>query len=274
MALAVERLARISLNSADPETLAHFYVDALGFSDIETGKPGACALALGTTRLELMRASGRPYPDDVAGSSPLFQHCAIATADMALAMVQLEKARGWKAISTSGPERLPKSSGGVVAFKFRDPEGHPLEFLEFPDMPAGDCAVLFLRIDHSAISIADTPRSIAFYESLGLGVGAHSLNVGPEQARLDATPDAEVEVTALDLPSGTKPHVELLCYRGAFHRDEPPPQLDDIAATRLVFAASADTLGRIRANHSDRLTAHDGPGLLLRDPDGHVIEIS
>lgn len=29
--------------------------------------------------------------------------------------------------------RLPESSGGVTAFKFRDPDGHPLELLAFPD---------------------------------------------------------------------------------------------------------------------------------------------
>ncbi len=40
---------------------------------------------------------------------------------------------GWTAISTDGPQRLPPSSGGVAAFKFRDPDGHPLELLAFPD---------------------------------------------------------------------------------------------------------------------------------------------
>ncbi len=32
----------------------------------------------------------------------------------------------------AGPERLPARSGGVSAFKFRDPDGHPLELLAFP----------------------------------------------------------------------------------------------------------------------------------------------
>ena len=83
---------------------------------------------------------------------------------------------GWTAISIDGPQRLPASSGGVSAFKFRDPDGHPLELLAFPDgaWPAhwqarsnGDLA---LGIDHSAISVSDSARSIAFYEALGLRV--------------------------------------------------------------------------------------------------------
>ena len=39
---------------------------------------------------------------------------------------------GWTPISTSGPQLLPAASGGVSAFKFRDPEGHPLELIAFP----------------------------------------------------------------------------------------------------------------------------------------------
>ncbi len=71
---------------------------------------------------------------------------------------------------------------------------------------------LFLGIDHSAISVADSAASIAFYEGLGLRVAARSLNTGPEQERLDAVKHARVEVTALE-PEQTTPHLELLCYR-------------------------------------------------------------
>lgn len=277
MAVSVERLARICLNAADPEVLARFFIEALGFSRLggEAGSPRA--LALGPTRLDILHARGRHYPDEVPGWSPLFQHCAIVTPDMRRAMARLKESEDWTAISTDGPEHLPESSGGVTAFKFRDPEGHPLEFLAFPDSsaaPRAEADELFLRIDHSAISVADTQRSVVFYASLGLNVGARSLNIGPEQERLDSVPGAEVEVTALVLPSGTKPHVELLCYRGNFDRDVPLPRLDDVAATRLVFAVeSVDALSTIRARYSGRLIPHDGPSVLLRDPDGHIIEV-
>ena len=44
---------------------------------------------------------------------------------------------------------------------------------------------MFLGIDHSAIAVSDSARSIAFYEALGLRVAARALNSGHEQARLD-----------------------------------------------------------------------------------------
>ncbi len=237
---AVPRLAHIRLNAADPGALAGFYVRALGFAAVGDG------LGLGPTRLEIRAAGGRPYPARVPGWSPLFQHCAIATSDMGAALARLGRVGGWTAISTTGPERLPV---GMTAFKFRDPEGHPLELIAFPG-EAGLGGDPCLRIDHSALSVADTARSVAFYEGLGLVAGARTLNTGVEQARLDGVPGACVEVTTLALPLGTKPHVELLCYRGDFDRGDGPAGVDDIAATCLVF----------------------GPGEDLRDPDGHILK--
>src|SRR6185437_7440320 len=136
---------------------------------------GGVELRLGgqTIRLIGTQPGGRPYPADVAGWSPLFQHIAIVVADMARAYTHLCTIPGWQPISTSGPQLLPVASGGVSAFKFRDPEGHPLELLAFPSnavpepwrAPAQD---IYLGIDHSAISVSNTAISVDFYESLGL----------------------------------------------------------------------------------------------------------
>lgn len=272
MAVTVERLSRITLNSADPKDLARFYIDTLGFSR-EAGTSNALLLALGATRLHLRHAAGQSYPPEVPGWSLLFQHCAILVADMARAMRDLETRRDWTPISTNGPEHLLESPGGVTAFKFRDPEGHPLELLELPDALAHRTEN-FLRIDHSAISVADTEYSIAFYTSLGLEVGAHSLNAGPRQERLDHVRGATVAVTALAFSSGVKPHVELLGYRGAFDRNVPLPGLEDIAATRLVFAVrDVDAMNAIAERHSGRLFRQDRSCVMLRDPDGHLIVI-
>ncbi len=110
------------------------------------------------------------------------------------------------------------------------------------------------RLDHSAISVADTARSVAFYESLGLSVVSRSLNTGPEQARLDAVPSPTVEVTGLGFPDGRPPHVELLCYRGEHPRTVSDLAIGDVAATRLVIAmADAEGLAAARAAHADRL---------------------
>ena len=69
-----------------------------------------------------------------------------------------ERARdcGARLISRGGPVTLPPSAGEITAVKFRDPEGHPLELIEFPN---GSSAVWsgegMLGIDHSAIGVAD-----------------------------------------------------------------------------------------------------------------------
>ena len=251
----VVRIKRIALNAAHPERLLRFYADALGFAAVAGGQ----LLTIGPTMLE-SRAVGqgsRPYPSDVRSWSPLFQHCALVIDDMAAAMARLAAVGSWSAISTAGPQRLPAASGGVTAFKFRDPEGHPLEFIG----PA-DHANTTSLIDHSAISVRDTARSIDFYENLGLTAGHRSLNTGIEQQHLDDVAGAVVEETSLELSSRSAPHVELLSYRGDFDRDTPIAGPDDIAATRLVFAvpdrATRTTLG--------------GAASLIRDPDGHILE--
>ena len=260
----VERLDRIVLNSADADRLAAFFVQALGFE--RTGiTPDGIAIALGTSRIDLREVgpSAPAYPADVPGWNPLFQHCAIVVTDMTRAMQVLERAAGWHAITRGGPQRLPANAGGVTAFKFRDPEGHPLELLAFPDRSGSDAGSPFVRVDHSAISVADVERSVAFYADLGLAPSGRTLNVGPAQESLDDVDGACVDVVPLALPSGANPHVELLGYRGHDDRPRDVADVDSIAATRLVFARARDAA-----------SAQDEPGSrLLRDPDGHLIVI-
>lgn len=255
----VRRVARIVLNSVDVDALAAFYVQVLGFERVD-GRciAGLVVLRLGGVRVDLreVRAPLGPRSIDVPGWSPRFQHFAIVVADMDRAMAALERSSTWTPITRGGPQRLPLNTGGVTAFKFRDPEGHPLELLRLPDEATSDA--LFVRIDHSAISVADVERSIAFYERLGLEVADRSLNRGVEQEKLDGIDDAVVDVVSLHLPSGTAPHLELLGYRGDHDRSrEPPSDVDDPLATRLVFDSESEA-------------EPDGP---QRDPDGHVIEV-
>ena len=271
MALTVvQRLSRIRLQAYEPQALAPFYVEALGF-EVEAQSRGRFMLTLGASQLEIALANGRAYPGNVPGWSPLFQHFAIAVADMSLAMARVGASAGWTSITRGAPQRLPAESGGVTAFKFRDPEGHPLELIQFPNVDDGAAP----RIDHSALSVADTSRSIAFYETLGLAVTSRFFNKGLEQDRLDGVASADVEVTGL-APPRAGPHVELLGYRGDFPRSDPPAGLDDVAATRMVFSTAAD-LGAVRASLG-AFVVPSGPtipvaALLLRDPDGHLLQI-
>ena len=114
---------------------------------------------------------------------------------------------------------LPPSNGAVRAFKFRDPDGHPLELIWFPPGQGravwhkGASAAPFLGIDHSALSVASTSRSLAFYRALGLRVSERSVNRGPAQERLDGLPGARVRVTGLRPVSAASPGLELLGYR-------------------------------------------------------------
>jgi catechol 2,3-dioxygenase-like lactoylglutathione lyase family enzyme len=280
MALTGTTLDRVALVAMDAEKLAAFYGAAFGFSI--THKDGGCVrLGLGRQTLDLLTLAppGKPCPDDIPGWSPLFQHIAIVVSDMAAAVAQLSRQPGWRPISQGGPQRLPASSGGVTAFKFRDPEGHPLEFLAFPAeaMPnawkSPDAPGPCLGFDHSAISVSDTARSIAFYEALGLSVAGKSLNTGEDQARLDGIANPQVEVTALAPTGRATPHVELLCYRGDYPRNESPVDSKDGVASRLVFSVDAALWNQLRSNQTRGLLEISDRALGLRDPDGHVLQI-
>jgi catechol 2,3-dioxygenase-like lactoylglutathione lyase family enzyme len=182
--------------------------------------------------------------------------------DVGAAYARLCQSQAWSSISRHGPQTLPPSSGGATAFKFRSPEGHPIELIS---AEAGDIP----RIDHSAISVADAAASADFYASFGLRRGAHSHNQGPEQARLDDLPDANVEVLALLPPEGAT-HLELLGYRTGHMRTQPLAALGDVAATRLVFAADAAAIEALSRRPG---LERGGPSPLLRDPDGHLLQL-
>ena len=279
----IERLAYIGLVTPDAAGLCQFYERALGLRllyakrrterDLArmSGSAGGAygvTLGLGDEVIEFLQFDhpGRSYPAAASASDLCFQHFAIVVADMTLAYQRLCSVGGWSAISTDGPQRLPPSSGGVLAFKFRDPDGHPLELLAFPEqeMPAQwkarSKSGLFLGIDHSAISVSDSARSVAFYEALGLRTASRSLNSGCEQARLDGLSHPHVEVTALD-PRRATPHVELLCYRSITHAETTVVRYNDVAATRLVFES-------VRSSDADAAREQ-----ALIDPDGHHLVI-
>ncbi len=281
--LEIKRLARFWLTTFDAKRLSIFYQHAVGFRRLSAGRRSgpdferlteseggadSITLGLGDEVVELLQFDrpGQPYPGAAASSNLCFQHFAIVVTDIQLAHRRLSTVGGWIAISTDGPQTLPASSGGVAAFKFRDPDGHPLELLAFPDskMPQHwKCRSkkdLFLGIDHSGISVSNSERSIAFYEALGLRVAARSLNTGSEQERLDAVRDAQVEVTALELAQ-TTPHVELLCYRSAPRRENTVLRSNDVAATRMVFEIDRSSPEKVMNSQA------------LLDPDGHHVVI-
>lgn len=278
--IKVRKLARFGLTTTDANRLAIFYEEALDFRRLAKKrfssaefqrlmgvKGGAESITLGLRdeKIELLEFDrpGEPYPKDALSSDLIFQHFAIVVTDIDRAYQRLSTVGGWAAISSNGLQKLPETSGGVSAFKFRDPDGHPLELLAFPNgrAPARWARFgsdLYLGIDHSALSVSNSALSIAFYEGIGLRVSETSLNHGPEQARLDGVCESNVEVTAIT-PIQATPHIELLCYRSVAHSRGIVLKNNDVAATRLVletdclWPADADT----RCPRS------------VLDPDGH-----
>jgi catechol 2,3-dioxygenase-like lactoylglutathione lyase family enzyme len=301
----------VAITVGDLEAATAFYTDVLTFR-VESraelageryerlyGVFGArirtARLALGDERIELMEfvvPRGRSIPADSRSNDGWFQHVAIIVADMDRAYAWLREHRVEHA--STGPQRLPDwnpNAGGIEAFYFRDPEGHNLEVLRFPE-DKGDpkwhrpSDELFLGIDHTAVVVADTDASLAYYrDGLGLAVAGASENYGPEQERLNNVFGARLRITALR--AGAGPGIELLEYI-APRTGRPLPRdtlANDVWHWQINLRsddldAATDAL---RAGHYD----HVSPGivaldagadgyaraLLVRDPDGHAVRI-
>jgi catechol 2,3-dioxygenase-like lactoylglutathione lyase family enzyme len=259
-------LRRVARNVANLENAQAFYVKALGFSsigkiveDIELAKvlgisrARSARMKLGAQQIELTECSpqGAVYPIASRADDPFFQHIALVTTDIFTACARATQA-GAVPISSHGPQRLPIASGGGIYWKFRDPEGHPLEFMQLPEGAGWHGDALLLGYDHSAIAVAEAERAIAFYTGLGLEMRHRQTNCGPEQDRLDGFDNVTVDVVAM-APRTVPPHVELLGYRSLRERPRIDMRPNDIAADRLVFSSPHDTLS------------------LTQDPDGHFL---
>jgi catechol 2,3-dioxygenase-like lactoylglutathione lyase family enzyme len=244
-------------------------------------------LRLGRERIELLEftdSAGRPYPPDSTSTDLWFQHMAIIVNDMTDAYQRVMANRRFRPISRHGPVRLPQSSGGVTAFKFRDHDGHPLELLAFPpgrapeEWHTTDGTGSFLGVDHTAIGVSDTVRSARFFGSVfGFSAGTRTENRGPEQDDLDDVDDVQVSVTRL-APDRPAPRMELLHYHVGTRRPIPRDTAsNDIVATHsVVRVASIDATAEALSRCGAPLTGHDLMILrggmraaLVSGPDGH-----
>jgi catechol 2,3-dioxygenase-like lactoylglutathione lyase family enzyme len=264
------QIARIRMRCRDLAVAAAFYRDAFG-CEVDAAAPGVQRLVLRLGRESVELVAGADRSGLAPANSTAFQHFAIVVSDIDAAMARLRACTGWTSIS-AGPQKLPAASGGVTAFKFRDPEGHPLEFLQFPAAASPNSTTAartpVLGIDHTAITVADTARSVSFYAGLGFAVTSTHINTGLSQDRLDGLEDARVEVTTLVQPGAPPPHLELLRYSNTIAES-----LDakDARATTLVChpvengAPDAAGVG----GHGSVAGAEQR----LSDPDGHRLEL-
>ena len=241
---------------------------------------------------EFLAPRGRPIPVDSRSNDRWFQHIAITVSDMDAAYRILRQNRVEHA--SSGPQRLPDwnpNAGGISAFYFKDPDGHPLEILHFP--PDKGLAKwhrmtdkVFMGIDHTAIVVSDTSASLRFYRDLlGLRVAGESENYGTEQEHLNNVFGARLRITALR--GSTGPGIELLEYLAPRDGRAFPPDehANDIVhrQTQLVTRSAQAAADAARNSGADFVSSgvvanQTGEmgftrAVLIRDPDGHAVEI-
>lgn len=252
----------------------------------------AVRLSLGEQTLVLQEftdAQNRPVPADSKSNDLWFQHIAIVVSDMEKAYEILRKNRV-EHVSTA-PQTLPEylpAAVGIKAFYFRDPDGHNLEIIYFPPGKGNpkwqkNDNKIFLGIDHTAIGIADTPRSQQFYELLGLKKAGGSENYGSEQehlnqvfgARLDisgfiAQKGMGIEFLEYIAPPGGRPYPEdsrptdLWHWHTVVEVENLKEQISILKKTDTSII-SKEIVNLSGASHSASET------WMVRDPDGHAL---
>jgi catechol 2,3-dioxygenase-like lactoylglutathione lyase family enzyme len=261
----------------------------LGLSNV---KLRVATLKLGDERITLsehLTNKGKPIPADSQSYDRWFQHIAIVVSDMDQAYERL-RTHKVKHVSTS-PQTLPewnKGAAGIKAFYFRDPEDHVLEIIFFPpgkgdprwqqptDKPESG-RPLFLGIDHTAIVVSDTGKSLAFYRDLlGLRVAGESENYGVEQEHLNQVFGARLHITGLRAEHG--PGIEFLEYITPLGGRTLST---DAMANDLVFwdtHLALDDAAKVSAKLRERgvkfvSRPDDTQAQIVRDPDGHALQL-
>lgn len=299
----VREVGAIHLSVADLDRELAFYTNTLPFRlvgerrdsgpELEsmTGIRGArthsATLQLGEERIQLSQFEGqpgRPIPPDSRSFDHWFQHIAIVVADMDRAYERLRSARV-RHVSTA-PQTLPawnRDAGGIKAFYFRDPEDHVLEIIWFPpgkgdpkwrqlasnggDVGGGG---LFLGIDHTAIVVSDTERSLKFYrDTLGLRVASGAENWGVEQEHLNQVFGARLRITALRARRG--PGIEFLEYiTPPGGRSLPPDaRVNDLVAWQVELHQP-----ELELPPNAGVVGSGAGAALIRDPDGHLLRLA
>lgn len=262
----------------------------LGLQDT---KLNVATLRLGNESITLTEHAGhqgKPIPPDSQSFDHWFQHIAIVVSDMDKAYERLRELKV-KHVSTA-PQTLPewnKNAGGIKAFYFRDPEDHVLEIIWFPpgkgdsrwhaqSKGGNESSPVFLGIDHTAIVVSDTDKSLAFYrDSLGLRVAGGSENYGVEQEHLNQVFGARLRITALRAPHG--PGIEFLEYIA------PPagrPLPADASPRDLIFWQThiavvdlSDVRKSLPKAGGRIISSPDSSNAqIIRDPDGHVLQLN
>ncbi len=307
----VQAVDAIGMTVSDMDRSVDFYSKVLDFRKISDAEvlgdgyerlQGIFGLRMRVVRMQLgdetielteyLTPKGKPFPDDTRSNDLWFQHIAIVVSDMDKAFERLRM--GKVRYASTAPQTIPawnKGAAGIRAFYFRDPDGHFLEIIYFPPGKGnskwqGNDDRLFLGIDHTAIVVEDTEESLEFYrDELGMKVAGESLNYGTEQEHLNNVFGAVLRITSLKSPEG--PGIEFLEYLAPGDGRPSPADgkandilhwqttLETDDSTGLAESLSNEGYTVISARPVDVTDGELGftKGFLVRDPDGHVMQI-
>lgn len=235
--------------------------------------------------LQYISHKGALFPHSFQSSDLRFQHIAIVVSDMDQAY-DFVMSHGVSPIS-SKPQTIPEwnvNAAGIRAFYFRAPEGHPLELIYYPSGKGQSIwqqsnERLFLGIDHTAIAVSHTDRSLRFYERiLGFVQEGKGLNYGETQEALSGVRGAKVQITSLIGPKTRGIGVEFLHYLEGATEEKVSHALYDLSATRMVIVV--DDLEKILTHLGSSYPCYSVfPGgtnpkeALIADDDGHYLSL-
>jgi catechol 2,3-dioxygenase-like lactoylglutathione lyase family enzyme len=307
----VNSVETIGMTVSDMDRSVEFFSKVLSFekvSDVEVAGTeyeqlqGVFGLRMRVVRMKLgdefidlteyLAPQGRPIPVDSRSNDRWFQHIAIVVSDMDRAYQELRAHKVKHA--SSGPQTIPASNlaaAGIRAFYFRDPDGHNLEIIYFPP-GKGDSrwqdtnSKLFLGIDHTAIVVSDTERSLKFYRNLlGLRLAGESMNYGIEQEHLNNVAGARLRISRLRARSG--PGIEFLDYltpkggrpvpadtraNDLWHWQTMLSTRNAALAAKRITAAQARFISPSVVEIPQKQLGF-AKAFLARDPDGHAVQL-
>ena len=278
----------ISIDTIQDKSLNDLF--AIDYKDLKIIK---AKMKIGNEQISLMQfvqpTNGREIPLDSKSNDLWFQHIAIVVNDMekAYAILKSHKVVHVSTMPQELPDYIP-AAAGIKAFYFRDPDGHNLEIIYFPQGKGNPKwktiknSSPFIGIDHTAIGISNTDINTAYYsDAIGLKVAGNSINYGTEQEHLNQVFGAYLLITGLKANKGFG--VEFLEYIAPpggrkYPTDSKVTDLWHWHTTIRVNNAQAiyDKLVEENANFISKkiVTLNKLKQFMVRDADGHALLIT
>lgn len=233
---------------------------------------------------------GEIIPVDSKSNDLWFQHICIVVKDIEEAF---RKGADKAEQISSKPQTLPEWNTGaanIKAVKFKDINGHSLELLNFPEDKGNkrwhkNQIDLFKGIDHTAIGVSDTQKSIEFYNGiLNLELVGQGTNYGKEQDEMDGLENTKVLISTLR-PNNHGMGIELLDYQlpNQERRSRIKPKTTDLNEWRVILLVENLRDIHIRLESSDSSKSLGSivstpeniwggvTACQVRDPDGHAL---